>query len=124
MTTRFTLFDVPTPDGAPAVFDFEQGMDRQGMRDVLELTEKAQREHGQVHMLAEIDAIPRVTWGAITAKTQRTPALLKLEGRYAVVTDKKWMQTWMPLAQGLTKMQIQVFPKAKLEEAKAWAQAG
>lgn len=124
MTTRFTLFDVLTQDGNPAVFDFEGGLDRKGMNDVLDLTEEAQREQGHVQMLAELDGIPRVTWGAMTAKTQRAQALLRLEGHYAVVTDKKWMQTLMPLAQGFTKMQLQVFPKAELEKATAWAQAG
>ena len=80
---------------------------------------------GRVHLVGEITGIGGMTLDALRTNAGKSAGLLTKLGqirRFAVVTDEGWIGT-LARAQGalVPGLDVQVWPRAELEDAVAWA---
>lgn len=114
------------PAPAPHVVAFRVGGTLTGgeVERVFTALDDALAEPGTVNLYVEITGLSGLTLEALvkdTAKSLRLLGRLDRFGRYAVVTDTRWIRTAAGIEDRLIPgLEVRAFPLAESEAARAW----
>ncbi|MDJ0579732.1 STAS/SEC14 domain-containing protein [Crocosphaera sp.] len=99
-------------------------LDKSDINEVIKAIETKFLQSGQVSIYVEVDTFGGITLDALIAELKFALPNFKRFSKKAVVTEKKWIEKWIEIADPLfPSIQVKHFTHAQKAEAIAWLKA-
>lgn len=114
------FIEPPQPNDRVVAAEIDGQMTAEDMKAMVERLQAIVERGEKALLYVDMKDYEGFELGVVSEKLKHIAMLWKALDKYAIVGDKRWMETWIKIVDPLTQQEIRHFYPDKADEAWAW----